>query len=159
MSRRTGRNGSSGCTELKTPNVSLPMSGTSTTPPSTSTTPPTPVKETHALRLEEWGWIVNLRKTDEEVSLEVVTAGKNGYSLTVDDEGNVTELIQGNYVRIVMGSATEITMRNAISDASGPNIIRSDSGYVAVTGPKIHFNPEELRGPLPLAIPEELKEY
>jgi hypothetical protein len=158
MFRRTGRNVYSGCTELKTPNESLPMSGTSIPPPSTSTTPPTKPTTTHALRLEEWGWKVALRKTDGKVALEVETPGASGYSLTVDEDGNVTELIQGNYVRIVMGSSTELTMGDTISDSGGPNIVRSDSGYVALTAPKVHFNPQELKGSLPLAIPEELKE-
>jgi hypothetical protein len=126
-----------------------------------SMTPPplSPPTKTHALRLEEWGWRVYLRKTGEDVSLEVQTAGGNGYCLSVDNAGNVTELIQGNYVRVVMGSAMELTMGNAVSDSSGPQIIRSDSAYVALTATKVHLNPPELKGSLPLKIPDELKEY
>src|SRR5262252_8765319 len=97
---RTGRNDSSGSTVLKTRKKSSPMSGTSTPLPSTSTTPP-PLKTHHALHLEEWGWRVALAKVDDYVSLEVRTPVGKGYSLTVDEDGNVTELIQGNYLRVV----------------------------------------------------------
>jgi hypothetical protein len=121
-----------------------------------STTPPT--KTTRTLRLEEWGWRVALSKTEENVSLEVSTASGNGYSLSVDDDGNVTEFIYGNYVRVVMGSTTELTLGSAISDSTGPQIIRSNSGYVALTATKIHLNPSELKGPLPIELPKELKE-
>jgi hypothetical protein len=134
------------------------MSGISTPLPSTSTTPPPPLK-THALRLEEWGWRVALQKTEDNVSLEVRTPGGKGYSLTVDEDGNVIEFIQGNYTRIVMGSVREMTMKESVSDSTGPHIIHSTHSYVALTATKVHFNPSELKGSvLPLELPVELEE-
>jgi len=121
-------------------------------------TPPPPPK-THVLRLEEWGWRVALAKSEDNVSLEIRTPGGKGYSLLVDAAGNVTEIIQGNYTRVVMGSVREMTMKECVVDSTGPHIVHSSHSYVALTATKVHLNPSELKGAvLPPEFPLALKE-
>jgi hypothetical protein len=59
-----------------------------------------------------------------------------------------------------MGSVREMTMKESVSDSTGPHIIHSTNSYVALTAIKVHFNPPELKGSvLPLELPVELKEF
>lgn len=114
--------------------------------------------EERILHIRNWGWNVALRKTGEAVSLEVSTSKQKGYSFTVDDNGNVTESISGDYVRVVMGSVIEKTLGNSAIDAEGANIIRSGESYIALVAPKVHFNPKELKEGLKEELPAQLKE-
>lgn len=116
-------------------------------------------EETKILHLRKWGWDVALKKHGESVSLQVSTSQKKGYSFEIDDAGNVTEYISGDYVRVVMGDVIEKTGKNNVSDSEGVNIIRSGNNYVALTAPKVHLNPPELKGELTAEIPAKLKEY
>lgn len=116
--------------------------------------------KTEILHIRDYGWNVELKKTGDTVILEVSTPTKKGYSFTVDEGGNVTEYISGDYVRVVMGSVIEKTGHARLSDCDGPQIIRSGSNYVAITAPKVHLNPEEFKGKkIDSLIPKELKEW
>ena len=70
------------------------------------------------------------------------TPSKRGYSLEVDEEGNVTEHISGNYTRIVDGSVEERTSGAILQNSQGPCILFSQE-YAVIAAPQVHFNPEE----------------
>jgi hypothetical protein len=103
-----------------------------------------PKKESHVLAFQEWGWQVRLCKKGTAVSLVVSTPHERGYSLEVDEEGNVIEHISGNYLRIVEGSVEEKTFGATLADTDGPRVLRS-SEYTVIAAPAIHLNPEEFK--------------
>jgi hypothetical protein len=114
-------------------------------------------QKTDILSISEWGWLVQLRRTDESTCIEITTPLKAGYSLTVDEQGNVVECISGNFIRIVGGDMIEKTLGGHIDFSNGPSLVKSDQ-YVALSAPKVHLNPKELEGPLKEEVPSELEE-
>ena len=109
------------------------------------------------LSVNELGWSIQIKQTAEGTSVEIVTPLQKGYSLSIDEQGNVTEHISGNYTRVVQGNTIEKTVGGHIDDTGGVSIVKS-ANYVAVSAPKVHLNPKELIGFLPNDIPGDLEE-
>ena len=83
-------------------------------------------------------------KKGAATSLVVSTPGQRGYSLEVDEAGNVVEHISGNYLRIVEGSVEEKTFGAVIQDTEGPHVLTSHA-HTVISGPELHLNPEEFK--------------
>jgi hypothetical protein len=120
--------------------------------------PINPAPGTHILAFQQWGWHVQLAKKGTATSIIISTPSKRGYSLQVDEEGNVIEHISGDYTRIVQGSVVEYTGGATIQETEGPRVLRSGE-YTALSAPQVHFNPEEFRQGMPVELPERLKSY
>ena len=106
--------------------------------------PKNSTSESHLLTFQQWGWQVRLCKKGTAVSLVISTPSKRGYSLEVDEEGNVVEHISGNYLRVVEGSVEERTFGLAVQETKGPHLLRS-AEYTVIAAPAVHFNPEEFK--------------
>lgn len=115
-----------------------------------------PSPGTHLLEFKEWGWHVQLRKKGAATSVVISTPSRRGYSLEVDEEGNVIEYISGNYTRVVEGSVMAYTGGATIEETEGPRVLQSGD-YTALTAPAVHFNPEEFKTGVPQELPEKLK--
>ena len=98
----------------------------------------------HILAFQQWGWHIRLCKKGAAVSLVVSTPGERGYSLEVDEKGNVVEHISGNYLRIVEGSIEEKTFGAVIQDTEGPHVLTSHA-HTVISAPEVHLNPEEFK--------------
>src|ERR1700751_1441514 len=118
--------------------------------------PVNPELGTHILGFEQWGWHVQLCKKGAATSIIISTPSKRGYSLQVDEEGNVIEHISGDYTRIVEGSVVEYTGGATIAETEGPRVLQSGE-YTVLCAPEVHLNPEEFRQGGPVELPEKLK--
>jgi hypothetical protein len=114
--------------------------------------------ETHVLHFQEWGWHVQLCKVGTATSIIINTPSKRGYSLQVDEGGNVIEHVSGDYTRIVEGSVVEYTGGATIQETQGPRVLRS-ADYTAISAPQLQLNPEEFKHGVPMELPSELKSY
>jgi hypothetical protein len=109
------------------------------------------------LQVNKLGWLIQVQQGLNCTYVDITTPLKKGYSISIDEEGNVTEYIQGNYTRVVGGNVIEKTVGGHVDDTGGASIVKS-ANYVALSAPKVHFNPKELNGPLKDHIPGDLEE-
>jgi len=100
-----------------------------------------PLPGSHILAFQQWGWRIRLCKKGAATSLVISTPSERGYSLEVDEAGNVVEHISGNYLRIVEGSIEEKTFGAFIQDTEGPHVLTSHA-HTVISGPQVHLNPE-----------------
>ena len=106
--------------------------------------PKNPNPGTYALDFQQWGWRIRLCKKGTATALLVSTPSERGYSLEVDEAGNVVEHISGNYLRVVEGTVEERILGASIQETVGPRILRSRE-YMVIAAPQVHFNPEEFK--------------
>lgn len=116
-------------------------------------------KEIHILTAGEWGWkVVLVRQKDGTVVCQLTTPSQKGFTRTVAEDGTVTDIIQGNYQRIVMGNVVEQTI-GSFSHEIGDVAILKAKDYLALAGKSVHFNPPEIKNQDELSIiPDKLAE-